>query len=221
MFKNFKAVAHMKSPIATIDPIILDAILSAAKAKEILQEEFYSGGNKYGTKEMIEGMLDPILDKKYGVYCTSIGIGDNRESVSSWAKRWDDKDEDFIKFKSKGKQRVDAGAGHFKNYHMPLVTKSYKTITFYVRGNLEEIERLLKNYIFYLGKKSSQGFGQIKEWEFLGIEQDYSIWKNEKPMRPIPADKCKEIIKEFTIRQHPVIPPYWRKDNMELCVVPQ
>jgi len=35
MFKNFKVVAHMRTPIATIEPIILDSIISAAKAKEI------------------------------------------------------------------------------------------------------------------------------------------------------------------------------------------
>ena len=142
MFKNFKAIAHMRSPIVAIDPIILDSIISAAKAKEILEEEFYSGENIAGSKEMIEGMLDKILDKQYSVYCTSVGIGDNREYVGSWTKRWDDKNDDIVEFGNRGKKRIDVGSGHFKNYHMPLVLKSYKTITFYIRGDRKERKRL-------------------------------------------------------------------------------
>lgn len=227
MFKNFKVVAHMKSPIATIEWIILDSVISAAKAKEILGEEFYSGKNIVGTEEQVREMLDPILDRKYGVYCTSIGIGNNRESVTSWSKRWDDKNDDIVKFNGKGKERVDIGAGFYKNYHMPLVLKSYKTITFYVRGDLEEVKRLLENYIFYLGKKGSQGFGQIRKWEFAEIDEDWSIWKDGKLMRPIPVVECKEEIermieqqKPVNMRRHPIVPPYWRKET-ELCLMPE
>jgi len=224
MFNNFKVIAHMKTPMVAIDPIILDSIISAAKAKEILEEDFYTGDNIAGTEEEIETMLNPILDKQSGVYCTSMGLGDNREYVGSWSKRWDDKNDDIVEFK--GKQRIDIGSGYYKNYHMPLVLKSYKTITFYVRGNIEEVKRLLENYIFYLGKKGSQGYGQIREWEFEEIEENWSVWKDNKPMRPIPAKHCKEYVDTqmkagdpIHARQHPIIPPYWRRET-ELCIMP-
>jgi len=227
MFKNFKVVAHMRTPIAAIEPIILDSIISAAKAKEILGEEFYSGKNVVGTEEQIRSMLDPILDRKHNVYCTSIGIGEHRESVTSWTKRWDEKNDDIVKFNGKGKERVDIGSGFYKNYHMPVVIKSYKTITFYVRGNMEEVKRLLENYIFYLGKKGSQGFGQVKKWEFEEIEADWSICRDGKLMRPVPEKECKEKIEEMVrkeipanVRQHPILPPYWRKET-ELCLMPE
>lgn len=222
MFKNFKAIAHMKTPIATIDNIILDSIISAAKAKEILKEEFYSGKNICGTIEKVRSMLDDILDRDKGVYCTSVGFGDNRESITSWSKRWNEQDDELVKFKGKGKKRVDIGAGFYKNYHMPVVTKSYKTISFYVRGDLGEVERLLENYISYLGKKGSQGFGQVRKWEFVEIEKDYSIFKDGKLMRPIPAkqDKIDFEIKNMVARQHPTTPPYWRPER-ELCLMPE
>ncbi len=227
MFKNFKAIAHMKTPIAAIDPIILDSIISAAKAKEILGEDFYTGENIAGTREQIESMLDPIIDKQFGVYCTSIGIGDNREHVGSWSKRWDDKNDDIVAFRGRGKERIDIGSGFYKNYHMPLVLKSYKTITFYVRGDMAEIKRLLEKYIFYLGKKGSQGYGQIRRWEFEEIEKDYSLFKKGEIMRPIPAEQCEEYVeqqmrlgKNINARQHPTIPPYWRKET-ELCLMPE
>jgi len=124
------------------------------------------------------------------------------------------------RFKAKGKERVDIGSGFYKNYHMPVVIQSYKTITFYVRGDMEEVKRLLENYIFYLGKKGSQGFGQVGKWEFEEIEEDWSIWKDGKLMRPIPAEECKGKIEEMMMkqipiyaRQHPILPPYWRKET--------
>lgn len=226
MFRNFKVTAHMQTPVAAIHPIILDAIISAAKAMEILGEEFYSGKNIAGEEHEIRSMMDPILDRKHGVYCTSVGLGDYREFVGSWSKRWDDKNDDIVKFRGKGKKRVDVGAGFYKNYHMPLVLKSYKTVTFYVRGDMDEVKRLLESYIFYIGKKGSQGFGQIRKWEFEEIEEDWSIWKDGRLMRPIPTSECMEEIEKMmeeqlpvNIRQHPVIPPYWRKETV-LCLMP-
>lgn len=209
----------MSTPIATIGYIYLDSILSAAKAKEILKDEFYN--NKIaGTKEMIDEMLSKILDKKYDVYCASVGIGENREFVTSWTKKWHDKNDDIVKIEGK-KQRVDIGAGHFKNYHMPIILKSYKEVIFYARGDKEEIERLLKNNIFYVGKKGSQGYGRIREIIVEEIEQDWSILKEGKLIRPIPAKYCKELnLEGFDFQRLPIIPPYWRKDHNELCVMP-
>lgn len=228
MFKNFKAIAHMRTPMAAIDPIILDSIITAAKVKEILSDEYYSGKNVYSNKEIIDKTLGPILDKQYGVYCTSAAVGNYREYVGSWVKRWDDGDDDIVKFKKGGKERVDIGSGAFKNYHMPIVLKSYKDITFYVRGDMEEVERLLENYIFYLGKKCNQGYGQIREWEFKETKENWSIWQHNKPMRPIPIKHCQAYIESqmqsgetVNARRHPVIPPYWRNDNIELCIMPE
>jgi len=219
LFRNFKAIAHMKTPVVTMDNIILDSIISAAKAKEILQEQFYTGKNICGTIEEVKSMLDNIIDVDKGVYCTSIGFGNTRESVSSWSKRWDSNNDEMVQFKNK--KRVDIGRGFYKNYHMPLITKSYKTITFYVRGDMKEIKRLLETYIHYLGKKGSQGYGQIKEWEFEEIENNYSVIKNNEIMRPIPAkqEKIDFNIDELEIRQHAIVPPYWR-DEKELCIMP-
>ena len=69
-------------------------------------------------------MVRKILNKKQEVYCASVGIGDNREfklhgvNVGTIKRRYGNR--------AKGKVRVEIGAGHFKNYHMPLVVKSIK-----------------------------------------------------------------------------------------------
>lgn len=221
MFKNFKVEFKMVSPVCTIDHILLDSIISAAVAKDILKEEFYSGKNICGTREEIESFLDNILDKEYDVYCTSCGIGDYAEFVGSWTKRWHTKNDDNVYFK-KGKHRVDTGAGYYKNYHMKMNLKSYKTVTFYVRGDMEKIKYYLETYITYIGKKGSQGYGKIREMLFEEIEDNYSIIKNDKIMRPIPVrffnyDKLIDKI----ITEHAIIPPYWREDERELCIMPE
>lgn len=221
MFKNFEVIMYMNSPVAVMDNVILDSILSAAACKELLGDDYYSGNNETGTKEMQESILGKILDKKYDVYCTSYGIGENKEFLVNWNKRWESKYDNYVDLGKKGK--VDIGAGPFKNYHMPLIVHSYKTIHFYVRGNMEEIKRLLEKYIHFIGKKSSQGYGEINKYEFKEIEADYSIVKDKKLMRHIPKiykEKLEIENEELKIMEKSTIPPYWRNDYREICIVP-
>ena len=219
MFKNFKVIMHMKSPIAVMDNIILDSIISAAACKKILGDDYYAGSNTAGTKQMQEKVLGKILDKKYNVYCTSYGFGDNKEFLVNWNKRWDTKYDNYVNLE---KKRVDIGAGYFKNYHMPLIVHSYKTISFYVRGDFEKIKELLEKYINFIGKKSSQEYGEISKYEYLDISEDYSIIKKGKLMRHIPAEyKEKLNLKESRIMEKSIIPPYWREDYRYLCLIPE
>lgn len=218
MFKNFKAIAHMRTPVATIEPLILDSIISAAYAKDLLKSNYYQGENKHGDEFLVIKTLSKILDRKYDVFCTSQGIADSKEFVSSWVKRFNSSNADLIKFKGKGKQRVDIGGGPMKNYHMPIVLKSCKEITFYVRGDMQEVERLLTEQITYLGKKGSQGFGQIKEWEFEEIEEDYSIFKDDELMRPVPALHYED--EKLIQQEHALTPPYWREERI-MCTMPE
>ncbi|MGO0987464.1 hypothetical protein ACTPEW_16140 [Clostridioides difficile] len=228
MFTNFKVIMHMGAPIATTDDIILDSLISAAICKESYSEKYYSGMNDYGTKEEIESMLDDILDKKMRVYCTSKGIGDNREYTSSWSKNFDSANSELIRTKEKGKkrelQRVRTVSGHFKEYHTQIVLKSYKTLTFYVRGDKEKIKRLLENNINFVGKKSSQGYGEILKYEFLDCVEDYSLFdKQGNIMRNIPFAEImkleKTLSEENFLKECPIIPPYWRNDHKELCIL--
>ena len=169
---------------------------------------------------MQDKILGKIIDKKYRVYCTSYGVGDNKEFLVYWNKRWESKYDSYADLGKKTK--IDIGAGYFKNYHMPLIVHSYKTITFFVRGDLKEIQYLLENYIFFIGKKSAQGYGEIARYEFIETEEDYSIVKNGKLMRHIPIKYKKELnLKESKVMEKAIIPPYWRNDYKELCVIPE
>jgi hypothetical protein len=221
MFKNLKITAMMSSPICAIEPICLDAIILAAKTMEEIGDDYYSGKNICAIKEKIDSFLLYIFDKKFDVYCTSYGLGENREFIGSWSKRWDTKNDGIVKLEKKSKHRVDTGCGYFKNYHMPMILKSYKNIVFNARGDKEELKRLLNNNIHSIGKKRSQGYGRISKWDIEEIDKDNSIVNDGILMRHMPFENKHEIgdIKYY-VSEKPLIPPYWRNDNIVKCICP-
>jgi CRISPR type IV-associated protein Csf3 len=223
MFENLKIKFIMASPTAAMEYLYFDGILAAATVKEKMGEDYFD----IKPKEKDLRHIELPLDRKYGVWCASIGFGNHNEFVGSWCKRWDDKNDDIVKFPEKNKIRVDIASGGLKNYHIPLVYKSYKEIVFYARGNYETIKRLLDNHIFYIGKKASQGYGEIKEIIIDKINDDYSLFKDGYPVRPVPVEEYKEYFEEaaanntkLNITMHAAKPPYWRTDCMEYCFMP-
>ena len=113
--------------------------------------------------------------------------------------------------------------GFFKAYRNPLVYHTISEIVFYASGDKAEIERLLKENIAYLGKKSSQGYGKVKEWTVEIIDEDKSIFNNGKLMRFVgieeyinngyPTDESLFTVETATI------PPAYRKDT-HICFMP-
>jgi CRISPR type IV-associated protein Csf3 len=223
MFENLEIKFEMAAPVATMEYLYFDGILAAAVMKENMGDDWFD--IKPGEKDLKKVELP--LDSKYGVWCASIGFGKNREFIGSWCKRWDSANDDLVKFDEKNKKRVDIASGHYKGYHMPLVIKSFKTITFYASGDYVEIIRLLNKHIHFIGKKASQGHGEIGKILVNKIDEDKSLFYEDKPMRPIPVEECKDYIDlaagkniKLNIMQHPVKPPYWRTDCMEYCFMP-
>jgi len=225
---NFKITMHMGSPVGTIGYVYLDGILFRAAGLEMYGEDYINHTIPLETFiPAINERLATIFDTRYGVLCASVGFGENKEYTDSWSKRWDDVYDDVVKFNEKTKARVDVASGSFKNYHMPFMNKAFKDVIFYARGNATEIERLLRTYIFSIGKKCSQGKGEILSMGFEEMEEDYSLFKGEIPMRAIPTenypkymDACIKNNRPFNIQTHPVMPPYWSIDNLKRCYMP-
>jgi len=229
MFENCKITFRMSTPIAIMGYIFLDALISAACAKEMLGDDYYNGlmnqkdlngGHEFNTDDL------PIyFNKTLNIYHASTGFGDNLESVCSWSKRWDNKNDNIVKFKGNTKGRVDIGAGYYKNYHMPIIIKSYKNIYFYANCEIKKVEYLLNKYIHFIGKKPSQGYGEIKEIIVKKMNNDYSIWdksNNNKHIlrRPIMVSSQKNKLSN-RIEKISVRPPYWRTDYLEYCYMPE
>lgn len=221
MFKNLKITAKMGSPVAITENINLDTLILLGIIKNKMGDDFYNRqDNMLLSIEEVEESLSSVLDKDLDVFCASYGFGNNKEFVTRWGKRFCTKYDDLINFTGRGKQRIETGSGHFKNYHMPLVVKSFKEIIFFARGNLEEIKKALLS-VNFIGKKSSQGYGEVREWIFEEIEENLSIVdKDNNPMRNIPARHIKklDINKKYEYEECAIYPPYRRKEK-ELCII--
>lgn len=220
-FENLRVTAIMENNVAASSFLRLDCILSAAKAIDILKEKYYEDEKRAGDKELIVKTLSEFLGYSGNVFHASCGFLNGRKFVTSFSKRWNSSQDELVNFKGKGKEQIDTARGFFKSYHSTIQCFSAREITFYARGNKEEIERLLQ-YIKFIGKKSSQGFGKIKYWKVTTIENDRSLIYKNKAMRFLP---CSEFETMLDVHEHSkeivaLIPPASRKDCKEICFVP-
>lgn len=221
-FSNLKITAAMKNSVVLADPLRLDCILSAAKAKEILKDEYYTNQKQAGDAGTVIETLSQFIDffDLGKIFYTSFGFfnDDDKEFSISYSKRWNGLHDELVQFKGKGKAEIDTARGEFKSYHNHLTYKTSKCVTFYARGDKEKISQLLNDYIHFLGKKSSQGFGAVKEWIVEEIEQNYSLIKDGKPMRYIPISLVDYFnVSEYNTKEAALIPPAWRSDYRDIC----
>ena len=102
----------------------------------------------------------------------------------------------------------------FFSYERVLV----ENVVYYVRGDIEKVEKLLKRLKF-LGKKSSLGWGKINQIEVKEIEYDYSIVKDGKLMRNIPVNNSFGL-KEDCVALFRLTHPYWYSEGKVECLMP-
>jgi len=210
----------MAAPISTIDEIHLDGIIAYFSLLDLFGEEFYN--------MQAEHLFDPpcpfekCSNGKHFWWNASFAMASYyREYVVRWKKRWDEEHDDLVDFGNR-QQKIAHKHSFFKAFDMPMVIRNAQELLFCCRGNQEEIERLLSNCHF-VGKKRSQGYGEIREIIISDTDTDWSCWhENGKPSRAIPitpeqmmdlAKKGEKIISVGMAYK----PPYWHPDNKTFC----
>jgi hypothetical protein len=139
------------------------------------------------------------------------------EHTQRWRKRWANQHDEIADF---GKQirKVRISAGEFKSYDMPLRVVAIENVWFYFQSeSMQEVDRLVRKWIYFLGKKRSQGYGEISFFNIEKAEFDFS-----KIFRPIPAESFQHDLQKFEnieIRYCAWKPPYWLPENFAQCVV--
>jgi len=197
-------IFYLRTPIALGSPFLMfDSLLMHIKLKEELGEKYYT----LPTKIPISELPEPPLKKWKDLYVSSVAVIEGDMRVFSYVKRGD------FPF-PKGK--IERGRGFFKDFYLKVVYIPTKTVRFYATGEKEEIERLASK-ISSLGKERNIGFGFVKKAEVRETEQEWGLVKDGKAMRPIPV----KLLKSYEDSAYlPYKPPYWSKDNIELCAVP-
>ena len=126
-----------------------------------------------------------------------------------------------VKKRYKGKfnkNYLNEGNGPYKSYQIALLPVAVHRIVFFGKGNVKEVERLLKKHIKFLGHKRSLGYGQVSEIIVREMDKDVSLLYQDEPMRPLPVrgfDGLSASIGPSSVRS-----PYWDKLNCEMCYLP-
>jgi CRISPR type IV-associated protein Csf3 len=213
--ENLKITLKMRTPIAFIGMIHLDAVIMSALIVKEKRRPFDS--KPYDLAQAVSKKMPLELVKLANgktVYAGSVGFATGHVSIARWKKKWDEENDNLVTFREK-KERIEHKRGFFKQYDMPLVILSTPEMTFYARGDAKRIEIILR-YLTHIGKKSSQGFGEIREKKIEVIEQDWSLWRDGQPMRAIPIIKegCLMLFCGYRF-------PYWDRRNQDICIVPK
>lgn len=205
-----KITASLTSPYVSTDYIFFDALISSAVWQDAMQDKAYNISENKTDIFQIPLPLKQIGTKE-PFYAASIGFPKQAiEGTARWRKQTD----------LESKKKIRIGSGEYKRYDMPMPYTSAEEIVFYANGNKGEIERLLQ-YIPGIGKKRTQGYGNVRSWQVEQSEHDWSVVKDGVPMRPIPVSeaipfnlKC-DVTMYFSIN-----PPHWHRKNMTRCFMP-
>ena len=206
-------------PIYITSPWLhLDSILSYLCLREALDDLFYC----MPTEETIDvSLLDLPLKKTDDVYHSSIGVYSDTSKLyrDTIYKRFTDK-ETYKLTKKQQKGRIKTNQGHFKDFMINLPILITDNGTFYCNGDKKELKRLL-SHLTNIGKKGSIGGGRINKVIINETTEDNSFFKDGKVMRPIPATMDVPVFEGMIFQKQPYKPPYWDKNNVCMCIVPE
>lgn len=215
-YSNFAITFHMQTPIMLGHPwIALDGILAHLINREIRGQDYYTLPSKEPVAKdyFYNGPLMPLAQTR-DVFHASVAWFDTTEaSVATIYKRFAEQHSHLIHTKTK---TVDVARGQFKAYTMRLPYVPACTATFYTRGNLKEVLRLL-SFLPGLGKKVAYGYGAIKSVSVIETDDDYSLVKDGVAMRPLPLNLGFDSTEKMMLAYKP---PYWDKTNVAPCVPP-
>lgn len=218
-YTPLQIVMDVIPPIYIASPWLhLDSILSYLCLRDALGDLFYC----MPTEETIDvSLLDLPLKRTSDVYHSSVGIYANNVKLyrDTIYKRFTDKETHKLTHRQQ-KGRIKTNQGHFKDFMINLPIIITDTITFYCNGDKKELERLL-SHLTSIGKKTSIGGGRIRNITITETNEDYSFFKDNCIMRPIPATMDVPVFEGMIFQQQPYKPPYWDKNNVCMCIVPE
>jgi hypothetical protein len=218
--QTYKIIFKLNTPVAFIDRPTFDGILAYAYAKNRLGGAGMAQKLNIPKSELINFSEMPLQQHPDGYFIASSMFYDEERAVEfteKWRKRWANKYDHLADF-GKQKRKIRVNAGQYKSYDMPLRVVRIDQVWFYFRTDRQqEVGRLLNNFIHFIGKKRSQGYGEIDRYIFE--ESDYPFTDIYRPI-PVRFLDWHNFEGQATIREHSWKPPYWLPENIETCAIP-
>lgn len=209
----------MKTPICFIDRPIFDAIIAYCYAREFLGNRFKQALN-YDNLIDFEAM--PIKKHKDGYFIATWMMWEKEiEYQGSWKKRWANEHDRIADF-GKQKRKIRVNAGQFKSYDMPINLHHIPKVWFYFdSSNVDEVRRLIDKWIFGIGKKTSQGYGEFSS--YVIEKSDYKFTSERCRPVPVSEDQFLQMMKNpeqnIQVQYTGYRPPYWLPKNQTYCLV--
>lgn len=208
-YEPLKIEIFLGAPISITHPWVHgDSLIIELYLKKFLKQDYFLLPSK--TVIDFDYHKLPIYFKEF--FYSSVSIFNNNIMKSTTIyKRFEDKYEPKTK-----RKKIPLGSGYYKSFAMKMVYVITDKILFYVKGDYNEISELLSD-LQGIGSETRIGWGEVRKINIEKIDNDYSVYKDNKAMRPIPVKFLKNY-SEVAILTYK--PPYWDISNIELCAVP-
>lgn len=140
------------------------------------------------------------------------------EQKIKYRKRWDY--QEYHCDWGKKKAKVNTQEGPTKAYDLPLRLLEIPRIDWFCVGNLSDTKELLSR-CSHLGKKRSQGKGQVYQWEVREFEHDWSLWKDGLLTRPFPIELIENVgsYPKINMMEWGWKSPAWLPENRSICMM--
>jgi hypothetical protein len=211
-FKPFKVTFRLRSPLALSHPwLAFDGIIAHLLLLKALGPDFFITPKKLNLLPYLS--LPLPLKRTEDVYHASVSIFPTEviPKLTYLYKRFEAQFASSLK-----KKKVDIGRGHFRDFKLSHPYIPMPNVIFYACGDVEYIGELLEGLVG-LGDDVRVGFGIISKYEVEECDEDYSLVKDGRAMRPIPTSMCEEFEAQVPLAYKP---PYWDPQNVALCVPP-
>lgn len=222
------------SPIAASDPYIhLDSFVSYGAAVESIGHD--------GIADLEDGddpmyFEDEMPFRSYEVdgdwvwATTAAGIAtadgtdlDERErwSTTKWRKHFDHDPVHQAK-----ETHINTSSGSFKSYNAALPYTGADELTFFFEPaadtDPERVVELIERHVSGIGKKRSQGFGQIRDLDLVDATGtvESALYHNRSLLRSTPASFADRVVSGVQIERRTTRPPYWHAANQAMSYAP-
>jgi hypothetical protein len=212
---NLKITFGLSSPVilsryTTIDSIIL------ARYFNRLRNQGKIGNNFIKTEDYFDEISKFIFIKNNTI-SGSIWYVPKDASISPYNAMFvKTKDLNHMQ-KFTGNIQKDDGSGEYKLYRFGIEALDVKEIYFYIHGDKNIIEDLLKG-IKAIGKKNSAGFGLVEKITIEEMDVDKSFIINGEASRPLPCEYWN--LESDRIMFYRPYPPYYEKTGKVPCYMP-
>lgn len=205
--------AHLKTPLIFQGHMTLDALLGSVLFDQLEDvEAAHSAIPIRCVDDLFFASSVNVETTDRTMVSFAAGLHAQHDLNPSWIK----KSRDGTKLHTSiGLKRRRNFGNVLSSYPMHVAEKAF----WYCTGDEDRIAELLSR-VFFIGKKRSQGFGEVLRWEIDESDCDGLTDNHGNPLRPIPVSRL-EGRKDLVVVDAAWKPAYWEPKNRAACYAPK